>query len=194
VLVSNVLGWEISSTASLWLNVPPVAQPDTIQRYAWGGVRVKTINLLLNDTDANGDQLVIVGVSSNSAAGGIVLLNDGWVYYTPPPGFTNSDTFSYTVSDGHCEGEAIGVVAVEILGETGQSPELTITRQGYDSFRLSFEGTPGGTYRIECTDSLSHPNWQTLTTVDADTFGVCQLVDQAPTNTPSRFYRLVKSW
>ena len=60
-----------------------------------------------NDSDVNGDALVIVGVAGGRP-GSIVVLDDrdtadpadDTVVYTPPPGFTGVDTFTYTISDG----------------------------------------------------------------------------------------------
>ena len=57
--------------------------------------------VLSNDTDADGDPLTAVKVS-NSAHGGIVLLNpNGALVYAPPaPDFTGVDSFTYKANDG----------------------------------------------------------------------------------------------
>jgi hypothetical protein len=39
-------------------------------------------------------------VSAASANGGTVVSNAGWIFYLPASGFTNSDTFNYSISDG----------------------------------------------------------------------------------------------
>ena len=106
-----------SSNALLSLDQPPVAGSVTIQRFTAGGVRVNVAVLVANDTDPDGDGLTIIGVSSNSAAGGTVSLLGNWVFYLPPPGDTNADTFSYTVSDGHCA-TAVGTVTVQTKDNT----------------------------------------------------------------------------
>ncbi|MGD9645673.1 MAG: cellulose binding domain-containing protein [Pirellulales bacterium] len=57
------------------------------------------INVLGNDTDPDGDRLTVTGVTQ-PANGATTLNADGTVSYTPRAGFTGSDNFSYTVSDG----------------------------------------------------------------------------------------------
>ena len=190
VVVTNVFGSVTSSPAQLAPGHPPVAGPDTIYRFASGGVRVSANVLLANDTVAEWDSLTIIGVSPNSAAGGTVGLSNNWVFYAPPGGATNGDTFTYTVSDGHC-GSDVGTVTVQIKADNPRPLNFAIANPGESSVRLTFDGIPGYNYRLEYTDSLSNPNWQTLGTQTADSLGVCQLADGSLTNAPVRFYRAV---
>jgi uncharacterized repeat protein (TIGR01451 family) len=190
VVVTNDFGSVTSSPAQLALGHPPVANPDTIYRFASGGVRVNVGGLLANDTDPDGDSLTIIGVSPNSAAGGTVGLTNNWIYYAPPGGSANGDTFTYIVSDGHC-GTDVGTVTVQIKADNPQPLTFAIANPGDGFIRLTFDGIPGYTYRIEYTDDLSNPDWQTLNTETADSFGVCQFVDGSLTNAPARFYRAV---
>jgi hypothetical protein len=169
----------------------PVAGSDTIQRFAAGGTKVNVAGLLVNDTDANGDHLTISGVGSNSAAGGTVGLTNNWVYYAPPPGFTNGDTFTYTVSDGRCD-TGLGTVTVQIKPDDVRPSNFSIQSLGDGSIRLTFGGIPGYAYRIEYTEGLSPANWQTLATPMVDAFGAYEHVDRPPANAPSRFYRLFR--
>ncbi|HXT32443.1 MAG TPA: Ig-like domain-containing protein, partial [Vicinamibacterales bacterium] len=61
---------------------------------------VAAINVLVNDTDVDGDTLSVTAVSA--AAHGSVSINaDSTVTYTPNGNFFGSDSFTYTVSDGH---------------------------------------------------------------------------------------------
>ncbi len=86
-------------------NATPTAGPDTATT---GRDSPVAVDVLANDTDPNGDPLSISGFSAASAAGGVVVRDDGGtpdpaddrLVYTPPPGFTGTDTFTYTVSDG----------------------------------------------------------------------------------------------
>ncbi len=76
-------------------NTPPVANPDTLTANEDSPV---TIDVLANDTDADGDALA---VDSASASNGTVVVNpDGTITYTPNPDFSGSDSITYTVSDG----------------------------------------------------------------------------------------------
>ena len=57
------------------------------------------IDVLANDTDADGDALTIVAVTQG--ANGSVTFTAGSVSYTPNAGFVGSDSFTYTIDDGH---------------------------------------------------------------------------------------------
>ncbi|WP_341218465.1 Ig-like domain-containing protein, partial [Neptunomonas phycophila] len=70
-----------------------------------------TVDVLANDTDADGDSL---SVDSATATNGTVAINpDGTITYTPDANFTGSDTITYTVSDGN-GGTSTATVAVTI--------------------------------------------------------------------------------
>ncbi|MGO9204495.1 MAG: Ig-like domain-containing protein [Limisphaerales bacterium] len=52
--------------------------------------------------------------ANTSANGGTVATNSGWILYTPALGFTNTDTFTYAVSDGWGS-PVTGVVTVNVI-------------------------------------------------------------------------------
>jgi hypothetical protein len=60
----------------------------------------KTMSLVANDADPDGDTLTIASVTQPSA-GSVVKYSNGTVKYTPPSNWTGTTTFSYTVSDGN---------------------------------------------------------------------------------------------
>ena len=146
--------------------------------------------LLANDTDPDGDGLAIIGVSSNSAAGGTVSLRGCWVFYLPPPGAPNTDTFTYTVSDGHCA-TAVGTVTVQIKDNSMPWPVSFIENPGDGSFRVTCDGVPGWAYMFQYAEDLSKPVWEDVTTATADAYGTCEYIDRPPTNAPTRFYRSI---
>ena len=58
-------------------------------------------SVLSNSSDADGDTLSAVAGTISTGAGGSVSMNsDGTFVYSPPAGFTGSDTFAFQVSDG----------------------------------------------------------------------------------------------
>jgi hypothetical protein len=169
-----------------WSNTPPVAGADTIERDPGSGVKVSITALLANDSDADGDAIAFAGVSATSANGGTVVSNAGWIFYSPAPGFTNIDTFTYSISDGFGV-PVTGTVTVNIRVDNGPSPNLTITDLGGGSYLVRGDGIPGRTYRIQFVDEAQSTNWQTLGTAAADPYGIFQFSDT--NGSPQRFYR-----
>ena len=184
----NFIGTTNALAANQLINTPPVAGPDVVQRDPITGVKVSIAALLSNDSDADGDPLTFLGASATSANGGTVVSNGGWVFYTPAPGFTNTDTFTYLISDGWVA-PVTGVVTVNIRTNTGPSPNLTITDLGSGSYALLGDGIPDRTYRIQFSDEPQGTNWQTLGTAPADPYGIFQFNDI--NGSPQRFYRSV---
>ena len=81
----------------------------------------RVINVIANDTDPDGDALSVTGVS-NPPHGSAVPNGDGTITYTPDPGFTGTDTFEYTISDGHGHSDTATVtVFVNAPSSTGKA-------------------------------------------------------------------------
>jgi hypothetical protein len=59
------------------------------------------INVLGNDSDADGDSLTVTSVAPGMARSAVTVNADGTIRYKPRPGYTGADSFTYTVSDGH---------------------------------------------------------------------------------------------
>lgn len=109
-------------------NSPPFAHNDsesTIEGVA------KTILVLSNDSDVNGDTLTVIGVSSSAnstvsvstatSQGGLAELNlDGTITFTPAANFSGVDTFIYTVSDGTAS--VTGTVTITVVASSNNPP------------------------------------------------------------------------
>jgi Bacterial Ig domain len=78
-------------------NEPPVGVEDSATVSEDSGAT--TIDVLANDTDADGDPLTIASVSN--PAHGTAVVESGKVNYTPNANYNGPDSFSYTVSDGN---------------------------------------------------------------------------------------------
>jgi subtilisin len=76
------------------VNRPPVAANDSATTAAGSAI---TISVLANDSDPDGDPLSVGSVSV--PAHGTAVAN-GTVTYTPSAGYSGSDAFGYTASDG----------------------------------------------------------------------------------------------
>lgn len=105
-----------------WVNQPPTANPDTATVASQAGL---WLNLTGNDTDPNpGVQLAVVSLGL-SGTKGIVTLNpaatNGAYYYsgtafeTLSAGESATDSFTYTISDGH-GGASTTTVTVTVTG------------------------------------------------------------------------------
>jgi len=140
-------------------NRPPVAVNDVYNTVA--NVPVTTGNVLLNDSDADNDTLGISNFSSISARGGNVVNNqNGTFTYTPPSGYTGSDSFNYLLTDGRGgSDEAVvtinvsqnsGPIAVDDSVQANQNTTLVI-----QTLLNNDTSSSGNVLTILSTDSLS---------------------------------------
>jgi hypothetical protein len=96
----------------LILNAAPVAVDDWVITEEDIPVDV---NVLANDIDPDGDILVLIDHDVASAEGGAVSCTVlGVCTYSPPAGFTGTDTFDYTAGDGG-GGTGVATVTVEVV-------------------------------------------------------------------------------
>jgi hypothetical protein len=170
------------------INTPPLAGADAIFRILPAGAKVQLATLLQNDVDADGHPLTLISVDSTGGSGATLTRRGSWIYYVPPEGFANSDTFTYAISDGHGQ-PTTGTVNVRIA-DAGPAPNVTVSETG-ESYRVRFDGTPGLTYRIEYAEGVEPINWQSLGIRTADQFGLFEIIDTPPPESPSRSYRSV---
>jgi len=89
-------------------NTPPVSNPDTVTVNEGATV---TIDVLANDTAADGDVLTVV---SALASNGVAVINpDSTITYTPNPDYNGPDSITYTISDGQ-GGTSTATVTVNV--------------------------------------------------------------------------------
>ena len=81
------------------VNQAPAAVDDRYSKLHAVPLDVPVPGVLGNDTDADGDAMT-AGSASDPAGGTVALNANGSFRYVPDPGFTGTDTFTYTVSDG----------------------------------------------------------------------------------------------
>jgi gliding motility-associated-like protein len=153
------------------VNDAPVANDDEAETLEGAPV---TIAVLDNDSDVDGDGLVVISTSSPEN-GSVVINDDGTITYTPNENFDGTDTFTYTVSDGN-GGTATATVTVSVVGgpeppsifevvqPTCELPSGTITIDVIEGLSYSIDGEnyqnsgefvdlPPGTYNITAQDS-----------------------------------------
>jgi hypothetical protein len=146
--------------------------------------------LLAKASDPDGDAVSVSATGSTSAHGGTAVLHASTIRYTPPTGFSGTDTFAVSLRDSG--GATInGTVTVTVSpaaaagGQTLNPPKITPMAGGH--MGLQFHGIPGRSYLIQRSTDLS--TWGTLTTVTANSRGVISFTDENPPQ-PSAYYRL----
>ena len=95
-------------------NDAPVAGADSYSVQQDATLSVPASGVLANDSDDDGDLLTAAAWSGISNHGGQVVLNsNGSFTYTPPAGFSGTDTFSYSASDSNLSSN-LATVSIEV--------------------------------------------------------------------------------
>ena len=108
-------------------------------------------NVLVNDTDIDGDTLSVLTTSTFAApfttanGGSLVLLSDGNLSYTPAANFTGTDSFDYTVSDGQ-GGTDTATVTFNV------TPVNDAPVANAEVITVAEDGTTGGNVLVNDTD------------------------------------------
>jgi hypothetical protein len=117
---SSLDGRSRSPMAKVSIQIAPVNDPPTAvddQVTITRGVS-PTLDVPANDSDIDGDALAVEAVGPPTH--GLADIAAGNIRYTPPAGFTGTDSFTYTVSDGK-GGSASARVTVRVLA-TNKAP------------------------------------------------------------------------
>ena len=94
------------------VNDSPTATNDSFSTELGTSLTFAATDLLSNDNDVDGDSLSLSNLSAPSN-GELSNNGDSTFTYTPDPGFTGTDSFSYTISDGNGE-TATGAVNIQV--------------------------------------------------------------------------------
>ena len=112
-------------------NRQPVAGDDAVSTYPGTAITIPAIDLLVNDSDPDGDPLSIIQVGTASN-GTVTLSDDGTsVTYSPNDPFHGIDSFTYSISDGN-GGTATGTVTVWVNALPIAADDAVETTQGTD--------------------------------------------------------------
>ena len=133
----------LTATATITVTVTavndnPIAVNDAATTAAGTPV---TVSVLGNDSDIDGDNLTVAAIAS-SPANGTVNFNANSVTYTPNAGFTGTDAFQYTVSDGSLTAAATVTITVNPVAVTDQVTVITADFRTR-AVRWSIRGTSG---------------------------------------------------
>jgi len=107
-------------------NNAPVAADDSATT---GQGLAVSIDVLANDTDADGNALLVSTVNT-AAIGATAILNNA-VTYTPAVGFSGTDSFSYTVSDnnGGTDTASVSVTVTAANAAPTAADDAAVTQQ-----------------------------------------------------------------
>jgi len=121
------------TTTVIPVNDPPVAKDDAAATEQGQAIVVK---VLANDWDVDGDAFHVASVTQPD--NGSATINKGeTVAYTPAPGFSGTDSFTYTITDGN-GGTATATVRITVIspitlkitspseGETISRPDIMV--------------------------------------------------------------------
>jgi subtilisin-like proprotein convertase family protein len=130
---------DVLAIAVLPVNDPPCAQDD-----AWGGeagvpLTIAAPGVLANDADADGDPLLAL-LARAPLHGNLLLLPDGAFSYTPHPGWSGTDSFTYRVSDGIVESDPVTVgltirsgLGAEVIIDNADRTGITLVGRWFPS-------------------------------------------------------------
>lgn len=94
------------------------------------------IQVLANDTDRNGDQLMVTALSPVTGGEALIQAGGSLIEVTPSPGSTQAVTFEYTISDGN-GGTSTASVTVNISGcVSGMPPDQSIFASGIELIQI----------------------------------------------------------
>jgi hypothetical protein len=169
------------------VNRPPVANDFRQQTFVPQPLTIHDATFISASSDPDEDAVTLDSVTPASANGGTVALNAGVVTYTPPAGFTGSDSFSYTISDGN---GGTATASVLVLVEPNPLAAHMLPSAFVDGgFQLNFSGYPSAMYNLQRAESLTGP-WIDLGSVTVDASGNGTLLDPNPPP-GNAFYRAV---
>jgi hypothetical protein len=185
--VSDNRGGTASASVTITVvaaNRPPNAGNDVASVQAPNSV---SINALVNDSDPDGDPLVITSVTQGTHGSVILDAVTGQPVYTPFAGFNGTDAFTYTVSDGR-GGTAMATVTMTVTpantppvalndlatARTGRAVQIAVRSNDTDADNdpLTVTNVTQGTYGNVIIDTPSgNPVYQsTIGYIGSDSF------------------------
>ena len=151
-----------SATATATVTLTNTAPTGLPERKVVGNDTVN-IPVLLNDSDADGDTVSILSVTSGAL--GATAIAGGGVDYDPAGTLAADDTFTYTITDGRGATATITVTAYSLALQSGFFVGFISDGTGHDGMallRLSRAGSLSGTV------SLNGLRYRTKGVIDAD--------------------------
>jgi hypothetical protein len=160
-----------------------------LQRFPESGAKMSVASLLADNAATNGGTWTLLSAGPESTNGGSVVVTNNWIFYTPLPGFTNTDAFSYGVSNS-AGVQASGTIVVTVPVSLAQSQNIVaVENLGGGAAAIQFQGIPGRTYSVQYSESLQSPGWQMLGTAMANAIGAFGFTNTPTIGDPAGYYR-----
>ena len=168
--------------AQIVTNHPPMGA--TVS-YTYGAGTVLSIaltNLSAQWSDVDGDTVSLAAISQST--NGVTVTNmAGTLTYANPNNV--NDQFTCTITDGW------GGTNYQTVNLTAILPSISNIASNPDgSLTLQFTGSPGNTYVLEATSTLSPGNWQPVSTNTLNVTGTLNFSLTPDTSAMQSFYRL----
>ncbi|MCK6473504.1 MAG: Ig-like domain-containing protein [Planctomycetes bacterium] len=142
-----------SDLTSFTLNAPPTANNDAFE--VLPDTSNNVLNVLGNDSTMpdTAETLTITTSGATNRGGSVSIAPDGLsLIYTPAPGFTGMETFTYTVSDGNGGTDSATVTVNVTLDPGGNSPPVA-TNVSPGSATLNLVGGESFDFEVTAVDA-----------------------------------------
>ena len=160
------------------VRVTPCASDDSYQVIEDITLSVAGPGILANDTDLDPSDVLSVNTTplTDVTNGVLVLYSDGGFDYTPDPGFTGTDSFTYQVCDsfGRCD---TAEVALSIAADFDSDGIVDITDLDDDNDGILDIDESGGADPSADQDGDGVPNFRDADFCTLNAFGVCVSLD-----------------
>ncbi|MCX8157224.1 MAG: DUF2341 domain-containing protein [Verrucomicrobiae bacterium] len=189
VVLSNAAGVVTSAVATLAVISPVTAGDDG--PYAVVNHQPSFFSfgqLLANDAAGPQAVLTVVAVDGVSTNGAVISTNAAGVTYTPVPGYTGEDLFTYSVSDGQGGLASARVRLWVVAGEIPAQDHVSLA-VAPGQVQIRFKGTPGVVYEVQRAEQIQGP-WQMMRQIICPAHGLIEFRDVEPPASAG-FYRVV---
>jgi VCBS repeat-containing protein len=121
-------------------NRPPVAANDSYTTAQNATLAIVAPGVLSNDSDPDGDTLM-VSAAASTVHGSLTLNTDGSFTYMPTAGYSGTDSFTYTASDGTANSTATVTITITASIPTVDTVVVTAATYASKTKRLSVTAT-----------------------------------------------------
>jgi len=151
---------QATDSATVFIRIHPIDQNNTIANADAYFTEIDLAisgNVLTNDVDIEGDAQTVINPGTYNLPGGVLVLNsNGTFVYTPNPGFTGTDTFTYEIIDDNAlPATDTAVLTITVIG----GPNMNYTFAVDDGYG----GNQGATITGNVLDNDFDPEGDTQT-------------------------------